>query len=117
MFPDEVNSRSDRGLDPIPRSTEAVLYSGTMNRVLIIAVVACVILFVVAVLLAPTIGLEPSALRAQQWLSLIFAMFSVAALFEVCLQIMAVPIMSRSGSEETEPAAPLASCDLCCMRC
>lgn len=88
-----------------------------MNRVLAIAVVACVILFVVAVLLAPTIDLEPSALRAQQWLSLIFEMFSLAALFEICLRIVAVPIIIRSGSKESEPAGQIASCDLCCMRC
>ena len=88
-----------------------------MNRVLIIAVVACVILFIVAVLLAPTIDLEPSALRAQQWLSLIFAMFSLAALFEICLRIVAVPIMMRSGSTDSDPAAQIASCNLCCMRC
>jgi hypothetical protein len=94
-----------------------VLYSGTMNRVLIIAVVAFVILFVVAVLLAPTVDLQPSALRAQQWLSLIFAMFSLAALFEICLQIVAVPIMFGAGSGGDEPAGQLAASDLCCMRC
>lgn len=88
-----------------------------MNRVLIIAVVACVILFVLAVLLAPTIDLEPSALRAQQWLTLIFAMFSLAALFEICLQITAVPSMIGTVSGAGHPAATIASCDLCCMRC
>lgn len=94
-----------------------MLYSGTVNRVLIIAVVACVILFVVAVLIAPTINLEPSALRAQQWLSFIFAMFSLAALFEICLQIAAVPIMIGTVSGAGQPAAHIASSDLCSMRC
>lgn len=65
-----------------------MLYSLSMNRALIIALVACVILFILAVLIAPTIDLEPSALRAQQWLSLITTMFSLAALFKICFQIM-----------------------------
>jgi hypothetical protein len=55
-----------------------------MNRVLAIAVVACVILFIVVIFTSPMVDLEPTALRAQQWLSFMVAMFSLAALLVLC---------------------------------
>ena len=99
----------------IPPSPVRVLYSGTMNRMLIIAVVACVILFVVAVLIAPTLDLQPSALRAQQWLSLIAALFSVAGLFEICFQILMVPTTIGPPLSVSEPRQQVSLLDQSCF--
>lgn len=89
-----------------------------MNRILIIAVVACVILFVLAVLIAPTIDLQPSALRAQQWLNLIAAMFSLAGLFEICIQIVMCPSMSDAPESLSQPPLQTSSFELsCCLLC
>lgn len=117
--PNAANSNESKRLEMnrITGGTPPMLYSGSMNRLLVIAIVVCVILFVVAVLIAPTIDLEPSALRAQQWLSLITAMFSLAALFEICLYIMAGSLIIERASCACNPAEPGASSDLCCMRC
>jgi len=95
-----------------------VLYSGTMNRVLIVAMVACVILFVLAVLIAPTIDLQPSALRAQQWLNLIAAMFSLAGLFEICIHFL-MPLSTSNASEQlSQPPMQVSSLELsCCLLC
>lgn len=93
-----------------------MLYSGTMSRILIIAVVACVILFVLAILIAPTATLEPSALRAQQWLSLIAAMFSLAGFFGICFEM--VLTMIGLPARICEPPHRLSSSDLsCCLLC
>lgn len=95
-----------------------MLYSGAMNRVAVAAVVFCVILFVLAVLIAPTIDLQPSALRAQQWLNLIAAMFSLAALFEICLQVFTVRTVMGSWLFAADPPQQVSSLDLsCCMLC
>jgi hypothetical protein len=91
-----------------------MLYSGTMNRMLIVAVVACVILFVLAVLIAPTIDLEPSALRAQQWLTLIAAMFSLVGFFGTCLQIMRFPATISRCVGVGEYPQRISSLDLSC---
>lgn len=55
-----------------------MLYCVTMNRTLSVALVVCVILFVVTIFISPVVDLQPTALRAQQWLGLIYAMFSFA---------------------------------------
>jgi hypothetical protein len=89
-----------------------------MNRILIVAVVACVILFVLAVLIAPTIDLQPSALRAQQWLSLIAAMFSLAGLFEICIEIVMFPSISPTPEHLSQPPVHVSSLELsCCLLC
>ena len=102
----------------IPPSLARVLYSVTMNRMLIIAVVACVILFVAAVLIAPTLDLQPSALRAQQWLSFIAAMFSIAGLFKICFQVLMVPTMIGPPRPVSDPRQQVPSLDLSgCLLC
>ncbi|MBS1804377.1 MAG: hypothetical protein JST28_13505 [Acidobacteria bacterium] len=89
-----------------------------MNRILIVALVACVILFILAVLIAPTVDLQPSALRAQQWLTLIVAMFSIAWLFEMCLQIIMVPAIVGRAMCVNEPPQQVSCLDLsCCLLC
>jgi hypothetical protein len=47
--------------------------------------VACVILFIVAIFISPLVDIQPTALRAQQWLNLILAMFSLSVQIVVCL--------------------------------
>ena len=56
-----------------------------MNRILIIALVAFVILFILAIFISPVVDIQPSALRAQLWLSFIVAMISFAVQILVCL--------------------------------
>jgi len=87
-----------------------------MNRLLAIAVVACVILFIVAVLIAPTLDLQPSALRAQQWLTLLFSMFSLACLFVICLCTIACPF-GTPGSDIQRQQGPSLTDMSCCLLC
>ena len=105
------------GNEPDSGKTERMLYSLSMNRALIIALVACVILFILAVLIAPTIDLEPSALRAQQWLSLITTMFSLAALFKICFQIMTASVFIGAVAACDESEQQVSSASLCPLRC
>ena len=87
-----------------------------MNRLLAFAVVACVILFIVAVLIAPTLDLQPSALRAQQWLTLLFSMFSLACLFVICLCTIACPF-GTPGSDIQRQQGPSLTDMSCCLLC
>jgi len=87
-----------------------------MNRLLAIAVVACVILFIVAVLIAPTLDLQPSALRAQQWLTLLFSMFSLACLFVICLCTIACRF-GTPGSDIQRQQGPSLTDMSCCLLC
>lgn len=96
------------------RVVDAILRS--MNKVLTIAIVACVILFIVTVFISPIADIQPSALRAQQWLSFIFAIFamvlSLVVRFKLVLafagtRICAVP------REQRVKFADLACCLLC----
>jgi hypothetical protein len=93
-----------------------VLYSGTMNRILAIALVACVILFILAIFISPIVDIQPSALRAQQWLSFIVAMISFAVQMIVCLLKSPLTI-SRPTCERPAPhrvwVAELSYCLLC----
>jgi hypothetical protein len=79
--------------------------------------VVCVILFILAIFISPVIDLLPSALRAQQWLCLIAAMFSLAALLLVCiLKIPTADIGSPDYDVQCLQRACLADLD-CCLRC
>jgi hypothetical protein len=69
----------------VPGPIESVLYSVTMKKIATITLVACVILLIVAVFISPIVDIQPSALRAQQWLILVVAMFSLALLVTICL--------------------------------
>ena len=93
-----------------------VLYSGPMNRILTIAFVACVILFIIAILISPVVDLQPSALRAQQWLTLIVAMFSLAVQLVICLLTIPSAIGPPRSDTECERRACLADLG-CCLRC
>ena len=88
----------------------------TMNRMFTIAVVACVILLILTIFISPVIDLQPTALRAQQWLSLIFAMFAFALQIIVCvvpvLFCILVPRRNMPFLHQTY-SANLTSCLLC----
>jgi len=101
---------------PTYRSNALNAILRAMNRLLAIAVVACVILFIVAVLIAPTLDLQPSALRAQQWLTLLFSMFSLACLFVICLRTMASPF-GPPGSDIQRQQGPSLTDMSCCLLC
>jgi hypothetical protein len=89
-----------------------------MNRILIVALVACMVLFILAVLIAPTVDLQPSALRAQQWSIAIAAMFSIAGLFQIFLQIVMVPAIIGPALFVGESPQRVSSLDLsCCLLC
>jgi hypothetical protein len=88
-----------------------------MNRVFKIALVLCLILFILAIFISPVLDLLPSALRVQQWLCLIAAMFSLAALLSVCiLKIRTPDIGSPDRDEQCLQRTCLADLD-CCLRC
>ena len=81
-----------------------------------IAFVGCVILFIVAIFISPMVDIQPSALRAQQWLSFLIAMFSLAVQFVVCLVKFPITIRPRNCDIQTQArvcVADLACCLLC----
>lgn len=87
-----------------------------MNRILTIAVVACVILFIILIFTSPVVDLEPTALRAQQWLSFMIAMFSLAALLVLCLfEPSAIAEFKEWGIPDQVPIPPADRC--CCLLC
>ena len=101
---------------PVPGRTLQMLYSGPMNRILSFALVACMILFIIAILISPVVDLQPSALRAQQWLILIVAMFSLAVQLVICLLKLPVAIGPPCSDIDSDQRVCLA--DLaCCLRC
>jgi hypothetical protein len=69
-----------------------------MNRIVTIALVVVVILFIVTIFITPFIDLQPTALRAQQWLNLILAMFSFSVQIIVCL-LPAFVSIALTGSD------------------
>jgi hypothetical protein len=87
-----------------------------MKRILTIALVACVILFIIAILISPVVDLQPSALRAQQWLTLVVAMFSLAVQLVICL--LKIPSAIGPPRSYTECEQRVCLADLgCCLRC
>ena len=87
-----------------------------MKKAFTVALVAFAILLILAIFISPMIDLEPTALRAQQWLTLIVAMFSIAELLFVCL----VRVPGTIGPprrdvqfQQQSRAADLACCLLC----
>ena len=109
----ESRRRTDKS---IHADMQRMLYSGAMNRTLAVAVVVCVILFILAVLISPLVDIQPSALRAQQWLILITAMFSLAGL--CVIRIMEVPATSDPVDRDKacKPLPRLADLT-CCLLC
>jgi hypothetical protein len=87
-----------------------------MNRIVTIALVACVILFVVAVFISPFVDIQPTALRAQQWLSLILAMFSFSLQIIVCLLPAFVGIALTSSDAQSLRRVCLMDVP-CCLLC
>ncbi len=94
----------------------SMLYSCAMNRMVTIALVVVVILFIVAIFISPFVDLQPTALRAQQWLSLILAMFSLSVQVVVCLLTAFVGI--ELTSSDTECLRRVCLVDVpCCLLC
>jgi hypothetical protein len=77
-----------------------MLYSGAMSRIVTCALVVVVILFIAAILISPLVDIPPSALRAQQWLSFILAMFSFSVQIIVCLLPPLISILLASGDAQ-----------------
>lgn len=87
-----------------------------MNRILGIAVVICLILLILAIFISPVIASQPSALRAQQWLSHIVALFS----FALQLVILLLKFSLRIGESDVHekrcfrrPSPDLTCCLVC----
>ena len=87
-----------------------------MNRILTIALIGFVILIIIAIFISPLVDVPPSALRVQQWLSFIVAMFSFAAQLVVCF----LPLPATIGPpncdvqfQERVCVADLACCLIC----
>lgn len=60
-----------------------------MSKFSTFAIVACLILLIIAIFVAPMVDLQPTALRAQQWLILLVSVFAlslqlVIGFFEFC---------------------------------
>jgi hypothetical protein len=93
-----------------------MLYFDSMNRIWKIALVGIVILLVLFIFVSPSVDLQPTALRAQLWLSLIVAMFSLASLFSVFLmnvETMVVPPGVADQHPQRSYFADLSCCLLC----
>ena len=100
----------------MPVLTWSVLYSGTMKRMVRIALVACVILFILAIFISPMVDIQPSALRAQQWLSFIVAMISLDVQIIVCL--LTVPLTISPPICEMPVQHRVCVAELsCCLLC
>ncbi len=95
---------------------QSMLYFWTMNRIVTIALVVVVILFIVAIFISPFVDLQPTALRAQQWLSLILAMFSFSVQIIVCLLSAFVGITLTSSDAECLRRVFLVDVP-CCLLC
>jgi Ni,Fe-hydrogenase I cytochrome b subunit len=93
-----------------------MLYSRSMNKVLTIAVVACVILFIITVFISPMVDMQPSALRAQQWLSFIFAIFAMVLSFVVRFELVPALAGPRTSAVPGERRAKFADLT-CCLLC
>lgn len=93
-----------------------MLYSGGMNRIFAIVLVACVILFIIAIFISPLVDIQPTALRAQQWLCLILAMFSFSVQIVVCL----LPAFAGIGLTSSDAQSLQRVCVVdvpCCLLC
>lgn len=95
---------------------ELMLYSKEMNKVIMIAFITCVILFIIAVFLSPMVDIQPSALRAQLWLSLIVAMFTLAIQIVICLLPVPASIVPQNGGQKYQRLVDLAGLT-CCLLC
>lgn len=81
-----------------------------------VALVACIILFIIAIFVSPTVDLLPSALRAQQWLSLIVAMFFLAAHLLICILKVPGAIGPPAFNMRSQQRVCLADLG-CCLLC
>jgi len=87
-----------------------------MNRVVGIAVVACLILLILAIFISPVVDSLPSALRAQQWLTLLVAMFSFA--LQLIISILKLSLCIGPSQECGKRRLRMAPPDLtCCLLC
>ena len=87
-----------------------------MNRILTIAIVVCVILFVLAMFISPMVDIQPSALRAQQWLSFIVGLISLVVQMLVCL--VKIPLSIGPASCERQVLQRVRAAELsCCLIC
>jgi len=87
-----------------------------MNRIVGITVVICLILLILAIFISPVVDSLPSALRAQQWLSLIIAMFFFA--LQLIIFVLKFPLRVAMGYDDSKYRLRLAPPDLtCCLLC
>jgi hypothetical protein len=87
-----------------------------MNRIVTIALVASIILFIVVIFISPTVDVQPTALRAQQWLSLILTLFSFSVQIVVCLLPVLVSIDLAGGDVQRLQRVCVDEVD-CCLLC
>ncbi|MGC1420948.1 MAG: hypothetical protein WA354_04405 [Terracidiphilus sp.] len=87
-----------------------------MNRIVTIALVVIVILFIIAIFISPLVDVLPTALRAQQWLSLILAMFSFSVQIIVCVLPAFVAIALTSSDAQRLRRVCLVDVP-CCLLC
>lgn len=95
---------------------QSMLYFGMMNRIVTIALVAFVILFIVTIFISPLVDLQQTALRAQQWLSLILTMFSFSVQITVCLLTAFVGFALTSSDAQCLGQVRLVDVP-CCLLC
>ena len=96
--------------------TMMVLYSRTMSKIVTIALVIVVILFIAAIFVSPLVDIQPTALRAQQWLSLILAMFSFSVQIVVCLLPASICILLTTSDARWLRRVCLVDVP-CCLLC
>ncbi len=87
-----------------------------MNRIFTIVLVACVILFIIAIFISPLVDVQPTALRAQQWLTLILAMFSLSVQIVVCLLSAFVGLGLASSDAQSLQRVSVVDVP-CCLLC
>jgi hypothetical protein len=87
-----------------------------MKRIFRIAFLVCLILFILAIFISPVVDSQPSALRAQQWLSIIVAMFSFA--LQLVIFILKISVRPGTSHEDAKYRPRVAPPDLtCCLLC
>jgi hypothetical protein len=87
-----------------------------MNRIVGIAVVVFLILLISAIFISPIVDIQPSALRAQQWLSFIVAMFSLA--LQLILFMLKITLRVGPSLADDKVRLRINTPDLtCCLLC
>ena len=87
-----------------------------MSKIVTSTLVVIIILFIAAILISPLVDSPPSALRAQQWLTLILTMFSFSVQVTVCLLPALFSILLISSDAQSLRRVCLVEVP-CCLLC